>query len=123
MDLQNVKLRLSSLPPPRGASSYDLIISTASDSPDLVVHQLTSVKNSINNALDVIDVTTWTGDAKNANFVAGQLQLLQDNIHEARQALKGYSDVQLHWWEDPIDERVRTIIIFYCRKLGLIAYM
>jgi hypothetical protein len=103
---------LSSLPLPRGASSYDLTVSTAPDAPDLVIHQLTSVKNSINNALDVIDVTTWTGDARNANFVAGQTQLLQDNIHEARQALRGYSDVQLPWWQDPIDERVRTIITF-----------
>lgn len=108
---------MSSLPPPRGASTYDLTISSAPESPDLVIHQLTSVKNSINNALDVIDVTTWTGDARNANFVAGQMQLLLDNIHEARQALKGYSDVQLHWWEDPIDERVRTIILFNYAKL------
>ncbi|KAF2747531.1 hypothetical protein M011DRAFT_46894 [Sporormia fimetaria CBS 119925] len=101
----NVKLRLASLPPPRGASSYDLTIATGPEAPDLVIKQLTSVKNSINNSLDVIDVTTWTGDAKNAHFIAGQLQLLTDNMQEARQALKGYSDVQMPWWEDPIDER------------------
>lgn len=105
--LQNVKLRLSSLPPPRGSPTYDLTISTAPHGPELVIKQLTAVKAAINNSLDVIDVTTWTGDAKNADFVAGQMKLLQDNIQEARQALKGYSDVQMPWWEDPIDEKVR----------------
>ncbi|KAF2703953.1 hypothetical protein K504DRAFT_485427 [Pleomassaria siparia CBS 279.74] len=102
----NVKLRLSSLPPPRGSTSYDLSISSALQAPTLVIHQLTSVRTAINTCLDVIDVTTWTGDASNANFVAGQLQLLYDHIQEARQALKGYSDVQLLWWEHPADDKV-----------------
>jgi hypothetical protein len=56
--------------------------------------------------LDVIDVTTWTGDAKNSNFVQGQLGLLFDHIQEARQALKGYSDVQPHWYEHPVDDKI-----------------
>lgn len=102
---QNVKLRLSSLPPPRGASTYDLTISTALTAPDLVIHQLSSVKNAINNSLDVIDVTTWAGDAHSANYIAGQMQLLADNIQEARQALRGYSDVQMPWWQNPIDDK------------------
>jgi hypothetical protein len=58
--------------------------------------------------LDVIDVTIWTGDAKNANFISGQFQLLYDNIQEARQALRGYSDVQRPWTENPVDEQVGT---------------
>lgn len=98
-------MRLASLSPPRGASTCDLTISTTPGAPDLVIKQLTAVKASINNSLDVIDVTTWTGDPKNADFVAGQMQLLQDNIQEARQALKGYSDVQMPWWEDPVDAK------------------
>ncbi|ORY11527.1 RAVE subunit 2/Rogdi [Clohesyomyces aquaticus] len=102
----NIKLRLSSLPPPRGSTSYDLTISSAPQAPTLVIQQLTSVRTLINASLDVIDVTTWTGDASNANFVAGQLHLLHDNMQEARQALKGYSDVQLPWWENPIDEKI-----------------
>lgn len=53
-------------------------------------------------------MATWTGDATDANFVAGQLRLLYDHIQEARQALKGYSDVQAPWWENPLDEQVRT---------------
>ncbi|OCK83127.1 hypothetical protein K432DRAFT_468924 [Lepidopterella palustris CBS 459.81] len=102
----NIKLRLSSLPPPRGSNSYELTISSAPQAPILVIEQLTSVRNLINDCLDVVDVTTWTGDAKNANFIAGQLQLLYDNIQEARQALRGYSDVQRPWWENPIDEQI-----------------
>lgn len=62
------------------------------------------MRTSINSCLDAIDVVSWGGDATNASFVAGQLQLLHDHILEARQALKGYSDVQLPWWEHPVDE-------------------
>ncbi|KAF2735124.1 hypothetical protein EJ04DRAFT_465319 [Polyplosphaeria fusca] len=101
----NVKLRLASLPPPRGSPSYDVTISNAPQAPTLVIQQLTQVRTSINACLDVIDVTTWTGDATNANFVAGQLGLLFDNIQEARQSLKGYSDVQMPWWDHPMDEK------------------
>ncbi|PSN70070.1 hypothetical protein BS50DRAFT_304170 [Corynespora cassiicola Philippines] len=102
----NVKLRLATLPPPRGASTFDLTISSAPQAPTLVIPQLTAVRTSINTCLDVIDVTTWTGDAKNADFVSGQLRLLYDHIQEARQALKGYSDVQSPWWENAVDEHI-----------------
>lgn len=103
----DVHLRLPSLPPPRGQSSYKLSISTAPSAPPLVLEQLASVRTLINACLDVVDATTWTGDAHNANFIAGQLRLLHDNIQEAKQALKGGSDVQqTPWNEDPLDERV-----------------
>ncbi|KAF2819988.1 hypothetical protein CC86DRAFT_305730 [Ophiobolus disseminans] len=101
----NVKLRIASLPPPRGSTAYDLTISSAPQAPTLVIPQLTSVRTSINSCLDVIDVAIWGGDATKANFVAGQLQLLHDHIQEGRQALKGYSDVQPTWWEHPVDEQ------------------
>lgn len=81
-----------------------MAISSAPTAPTLVVPQLTAVRTSINSCLDAIDVVSWGGDATNASFVAGQLQLLHDHILEARQALKGYSDVQLPWWEHPVDE-------------------
>jgi hypothetical protein len=105
-DIQNVKLRIASLPPPRGSPAYDLTISSAPQAPTLVVPQLTSVRTSINSCLDVIDVAIWGGDATKADFIAGQLQLLHEHIQEARQALKGYSDVQLPWWEHPVDDKV-----------------
>ncbi|KAF1913592.1 RAVE subunit 2/Rogdi [Ampelomyces quisqualis] len=100
-----VKLRIASLPPPRGSPAYDLAISSAPQAPTLVIPQLTSVRTSINSCLDVIDVAIWGGDATKADFVAGQLQLLHEHIQEARQALKGSSDVQLPWWEHPVDEK------------------
>jgi hypothetical protein len=104
--LQSVKLRIASLPPPRGSPSYDLTISSAPQAPTLVLPQLTSVRTSINSCLDVIDVATWGGDATKADFVSGQLQLLHEHVEEARHALKGYSDVHLPWWEHPVDEKV-----------------
>ncbi|KAI9716215.1 MAG: hypothetical protein M1812_005440 [Candelaria pacifica] len=102
----DIHLRLPSLPPPRGSSTYKLAFSPNPTAPILYLPQLTSVRNLINESLDVIDVTTWTGDAKDANFISGQLRLLFDNIQEARQALKGGEEVQGRWWESPIDERV-----------------
>ena len=104
--MQNVKLRLASLPPLKGSLTYDLAISSAPHAPTLVVPQLTSIRTSINSCLDVIDVATWGGDATNANFVSGQLQLLHDHILEAQTALRGHSDVQLPWWENPVDDKV-----------------
>ncbi|KAH9868264.1 hypothetical protein J1614_007336 [Plenodomus biglobosus] len=101
----NIKLRLASLPPPKGSLTYDLSISAAPHAPTLVVPQLTLIRTSINSCLDAIDVATWGGDATNANFVAGQLQLLHDHILEARASLKGSPDVQLPWWEDVVDEK------------------
>ncbi|KAK8230489.1 RAVE subunit 2/Rogdi [Phyllosticta capitalensis] len=102
----DIKLRLPSLPPPRGAASYPLLISQAPEAPTLVVHQLTGARTHINSCLDVVDVTTWTGDSKNANFISGQLGLLYDNIEEARQALRGASDVRPQWWNNPVDEKI-----------------
>jgi hypothetical protein len=104
--MQSVKLRLASLPPPKGSLTYDLAISSEPHAPTLVVPQLTSTRTSINSCLDVIDVATWGGDAASANFVSGQLQLLHEHILEAQAALKGYSDVQLPWWENPVDGKV-----------------
>ena len=64
------------------------------------------MRTAINSCLDVIDVATWGGDATNAEFVSGQLQLLHDHILEAQAALKGHSHVQPSWWENPVDENV-----------------
>ncbi|KAF2131917.1 hypothetical protein P153DRAFT_354596 [Dothidotthia symphoricarpi CBS 119687] len=101
----NVKLRLASLPPPRGSPTHDLVISSAPHAPTLVVPQLTAVRTAINSCLDVIDVAAWGGDATKASFLAGQLQLLHDHIQEARQSLKGAAHVQLPWWEAPVDDK------------------
>ncbi|EOD44064.1 hypothetical protein UCRNP2_9258 [Neofusicoccum parvum UCRNP2] len=91
--MQDIKLRLPSLPPPRGATSYPLSISQQPQASTLVIEQLTAARTHINSCLDVVDVTTWAGDATNANYISGQLQLLYDNIDDARHALKGTPEI------------------------------
>ncbi|KAJ9641574.1 hypothetical protein H2201_003956 [Coniosporium apollinis] len=102
----DIKLRLQSLPPPRGAASYDLTISAAPTAPTLVLGQLTTTRTAINTALDVVDVTRWAGNTNDASYISGQLQLLHDNIVSAQDALKGYSHLQKEWWEQPADEKI-----------------
>ncbi|KZF19237.1 hypothetical protein L228DRAFT_286091 [Xylona heveae TC161] len=101
----DIHVKLPSLPPPRGASSYRLLLSSSPDAPPFVLNQLSTARNLINQSLDIVDVSTWTGDAKNANFISGQLRLLFDYIQEAKLELKGLT-TQGNWWDDPIDERV-----------------
>ncbi|KAK3625449.1 hypothetical protein LTR56_014296 [Elasticomyces elasticus] len=94
----DIQLRLQSLPPPRGQTSYRVSISS-----ELILEQLTTTRTLINACLDVVDTTRWTGDATNANFISGQLRLLHDNIQEAKAALKGWTPGQKLWHEDPVD--------------------
>ena len=98
-------MRLNGLPPTRGHSSYRLVLSNADPSNVLVVSQLVDVRNLINQSLDVVDVSTWTGDPRNANFIAGQLRLLVDNIHDACEGLRGVDDRRA-WLNNPVDARV-----------------
>ncbi|KAL8664459.1 MAG: hypothetical protein Q9202_003009 [Teloschistes flavicans] len=52
-------------------------------------------------ALDIIDVSAYTGDPKNGSFISGQLRLLADTIDEAKAVMKGGEDVVGgKWWED-----------------------
>ncbi|MCJ1245662.1 hypothetical protein MMC30_002866 [Trapelia coarctata] len=106
----DIHIRLPTLPPPRTSSSsstsYPLHLSTLPTAPSLVLTQLTSVRNLINQSLDVVDISTWTGDAHDANFIAGQLRLLFDFVQEARQALKGGEDIVGRWWENPVDDSI-----------------
>ena len=104
--IQNVQLRLQTLPPPRGLQAFPLVISSAPQAPTLALDQIVSVRTLINSCLDIVDVSTWTGDAKNAGFISGQLLLLEEHICEAKGFLKGGTDVQKPWWEDPLDEDV-----------------
>ncbi|KAF2757334.1 hypothetical protein EJ05DRAFT_386686 [Pseudovirgaria hyperparasitica] len=104
----DVKLRVPSLPPPRGSATYDLTISTLPSSPTLTVPQLVSARTLINTCLDIIDVSTWTGDAMNANFISGQLRLLHDNLQEARHNLKGSPDVIPEWNETSVLPNIFT---------------
>lgn len=72
-----------------------------------MLDQLVSVKNLVNQSLDIVDVSTWTGDPLNAGFIFSQLHLLRETITEARQMLKGESDkVKQKWWEASAAENV-----------------
>lgn len=68
--------------------------------------QLTAICTAIDRCLDAIDVAAWGGDASNASFLAGQLQLLHDHLREARVALRGGPDVTPAWWGHPVDAEV-----------------
>ncbi|OKL60760.1 hypothetical protein UA08_04279 [Talaromyces atroroseus] len=94
----DIQLRLASLPPSRGANSTRLNVSGIPGAPELVLYQLAAVRNLINQGLDVIDVSTFTGDPLNASFISGQLRLLYEHISEAKSAIKGGADVS-KWWE------------------------
>lgn len=101
----DVNLKLSSIRPPPGALSHKLAISTESLAPTIALEQLTTVRTLVNDSLDVIDISTWTGDPNNADFIAGQLRLLFDHVQEAKQTLKGRTASQESWWEAPLDEK------------------
>ena len=72
-----------------------------------MLEQLSAVRRAVNNGLDAIDVAAWSGNPDEPAFVAGQLRLLAESIHDARSALRGYSDAAVgQWWERPVDEHV-----------------
>ncbi|KAI4727313.1 hypothetical protein E4T49_04929 [Aureobasidium sp. EXF-10728] len=105
----DVQLRLASLPPPRGHTSYKLSISTSPSAPALRLNQIAEVRTLINSSLDVVDATTWTGDKRDANFISGQLTLLHDNIRDAKAALKGppaADEADKLWASDPLDDKI-----------------
>jgi len=102
----DIHLRLPSLPPPRGQTSYKVSIATAPSAPTLVIDQLTSARTLINSCLDVVDATRWTGDAGNAEYISSQLRLLYENIQEANQSMRGGAEVQKAWHDNNIEPKV-----------------
>ncbi|KAJ5384424.1 hypothetical protein N7517_002335 [Penicillium concentricum] len=103
----DVQLRLASLPPPRGAPSTRLNLSQSPEAPELVLRQLVSVRDLVAQSLDIVDVSTWTGDPLNAGFIFSQLHLLLETISEARQMLKGDSDeTRGKWWDTSATENM-----------------
>ena len=95
-------MRLTTLPPPRSLASYPVHLQNP-----LPLPQLTALLTLLNQALDIIDISRWTGDPHNGAFISGQLRLLDDTIEEAQQTLKGGEDVVGgKWWEDAMTEDV-----------------
>ncbi|KAL7649805.1 hypothetical protein ACMYSQ_011630 [Aspergillus niger] len=102
----DIQLRLSSLAS-RGSATTRLCLANTPTTPELILSQLVSVKNLVNQSLDIVDVSTWTGDPLNAGFIYSQLHLLRETISEARQMLKGENDkVRGKWWETSAQEEV-----------------
>lgn len=57
---------------------------------EIVLPQLLAVRSLINDALDIIDISRWTGSSSDASFIWGQLKLLHDRVTEAKSCLKGH---------------------------------
>ncbi|OCT53100.1 hypothetical protein CLCR_10441 [Cladophialophora carrionii] len=115
----DIHLRLTTLPPntPRGTTtstpSTRLIFHSSSSSADILLPQLQAVKSLVNDSLDIIDVSRWTGQSTDSSFISGQLKLLHDQLREAKACLKGpvpggnVSSVPgAEWWTNSPDENV-----------------
>ncbi|KAL4881038.1 Rogdi leucine zipper containing protein-domain-containing protein [Aspergillus karnatakaensis] len=91
----------------RGAPATRLCLSNLPDAPELALGQLVSVRDSVRQCLDIVDVSTWTGDPLDARFIYSQLHLLGETIAEGRQMLKGESDaIRGKWWETSAPENM-----------------
>lgn len=116
---QDIHLRLQTLAPntPRthanSSPSTRLTFAPSANAPDLVIPQLQAVKSLINDSLDIIDVSRWTGQSTDASFISGQLKLLNDHLREAREFLKGPlpgGDLQhipgAAWWNSSVRDEI-----------------
>ena len=87
-----------------------MTVSSSPNAPEIVLTQLVSVRNLINQSLDVVDVSAWTGDPLDARFIFSQLHLLHETIVEAQQMLRGESEnVRGRWEEASADEKVSPL--------------
>jgi hypothetical protein len=67
----------------------------------------------VNQSLDIVDVSTYTGDPLNAGFIFSQLHLLKETIGEARQMLKGDGNERGNWWETSASDNVGPTLIIW----------
>jgi hypothetical protein len=115
----DIHLRLVTLPPntPRtnanSTPSTRLTFAPSPSSPDLVLPQLFAVRSLINDSLDIIDISRWTGESTDASFISGQLKLLHDHLSNAKAYLKGVTPGQPadsvpggEWWNHSVDANV-----------------
>jgi hypothetical protein len=115
----DIFLRLTTLAPntPRGTTtstpSTRLIFHSSSTSGEIVLPQLLTVRTLVNDSLDIIDVSRWTGQSTDSSFISGQLKLLHDHLREAKTCLKGpvagaevASIPGAQWWLDSPSDNV-----------------
>lgn len=93
--------------------STRLVFKPSPQTPEIVLPQLLSVRSLINDALDIIDISRWTGSSIDASFIWAQLKLLHDRLTEAKTCLKGHSpgvatlDVPgMDWTKDSVPNEV-----------------
>jgi hypothetical protein len=73
---QTLHLRLKTLP------VHPLTLSLSPTNP-LILPALTNLRTLLNQSLDCVDITRWTGDRHSASFISSQLRLLHSIILEA----------------------------------------
>ncbi len=71
----------------------------------IVLPELATLRALINQSLDCVDITRWTGDRHSASFISSQLRLLHSLLTEARHTLKGppLPSPSDSWTLDPLD--------------------
>src|SRR5277367_3223620 len=94
--MKSLNLRLRTQPP------IHLVLNP--DHP-IVLTPLVTLRNLLNQSLDCVDITRWTGDRNSAIFISSQLRLLHSLITEARHTLKGppLPSPSDSWTSDPLD--------------------
>ncbi|KAK5936916.1 hypothetical protein PMZ80_010854 [Knufia obscura] len=115
----DIQLRLLTVPPnttktaANSTPSTRLSFKPSPQTPEIVLPQLLSVRSLINDALDIIDISRWTGSSIDASFIWGQLKLLHDRLTEAKTCLKGHGsgvaplDVPgIDWTKDSVPDEV-----------------
>jgi hypothetical protein len=104
---QSLHLKLKTLPP---------TTLTFSQTSPLLLEPLTQLRTLLNQSLDCVDITRWTGDRHSALFISSQLHLLHSILSEAKAVLKGPSLLEpgtavissLNWAHKPIDPATFT---------------
>ncbi|OAF55150.2 hypothetical protein VC83_08420 [Pseudogymnoascus destructans] len=71
----------------------------------LILPTLSSLRELLNQSLDCIDITCWTGDRTSAPYISSQLRLLHSLLGEAHSSLKGSAAAQVdrQSWLRPVD--------------------
>ncbi len=82
---QSLVLRLRHIPPKHIAINH---------THPLPLPPLASLRDLLNQSLDCIDITRWTGDKTSASYISGQLRLLHSLLQEAHETLRGPSSLE-----------------------------
>lgn len=93
---QSLHLRLRTLPPSH--------LSLNPDQP-LILDSLVHLRSLLNQSLDCVDITRWTGEPDSASFLSSQLRLLHSLITDARSTLRGSPllGASSPWVPEPLD--------------------